>query len=51
MCLGDGICESNLCMFEVIDDFYRYSGDLFTADEVDVELLKDGIFVDMNKVC
>ena len=50
MRLSDGTRESNLRMLEAIDDLYRYSGDLFTADEVDAELMKDGISVDINKV-
>ncbi len=48
--LGDGTAESNSRMTDAINDLWRYTGDLFTTDETDAELLKSGIAVDMPAV-
>jgi len=48
--LGDGTEESKSKMINAIDDLWRYTGDLFSTDEVDKDLLNLGIGVDMTDV-
>jgi ring-1,2-phenylacetyl-CoA epoxidase subunit PaaC len=44
--LGDGTEESHHRMQRAIDDLWPYTGELFTADAIDLELADDGIAVD-----
>ncbi len=48
--LGDGTEESHERMLRSIDELWRYTGDLFSTNETDAELLKNGIGVDMNQI-
>lgn len=48
--LGDGTEESHLRMQQAIDNLWLFTGDLFTTNTVDDELLKAGVGVDMNTV-
>lgn len=48
--LGDGTKESHSRMQKGIDELWRYTGDLFYANETDAVLLKAGIAVDLTKV-
>lgn len=47
---GDGTEESHVRTLEAIDALWKYTGDLFETNNVDTELLKSGIGVDMNIV-
>ena len=47
---GDGTPESNLRMLEAIDTLYRFTGDMFASNDIDNELMKAGIAVDMKVV-
>lgn len=48
--LGDGTSESKEKMLYAIDELWRYTGDLFSSDETDKELLSLGIAVDLTEV-
>lgn len=47
---GDGTQESNVRTTEAIETLWKYTGDLFETNQVDEELLKAGIAVDMKIV-
>jgi len=47
---GDGTEESHVRTLEAIDTLWKYTGDLFETDHVDIDLVKAGIAVDMNVV-
>ena len=44
--LGDGTIESKNRMQKAINDLWMFTGELFEMDEIDFQLLKDGISVD-----
>jgi ring-1,2-phenylacetyl-CoA epoxidase subunit PaaC len=44
--LGDGTDESHLRMQTAIEDLWRYTAELFDADEVEAELLAAGVAAD-----
>jgi ring-1,2-phenylacetyl-CoA epoxidase subunit PaaC len=44
--LGDGTEESHTRVQRAVDDLWRYSGELFLADDVDVEVSAAGLGVD-----
>src|SRR5690606_36783865 len=44
---GDGTEESHTRAQAAVDDLWRYTGDLFAADEAETELAKAGIFPDL----
>lgn len=46
--LGDGTAESHDRVQEALNDMWRYTGELFYSDEVDVALSKDGIIPDLS---
>ncbi len=48
--LGDGTEESHKKIQESLDDVWMYTGELFEMTEVDTELLKQGISVDLSVV-
>lgn len=48
--LGDGTDESNKRLQEAINDLWPFTDDLFDADEVDAQLLAEGIAADISKV-
>jgi ring-1,2-phenylacetyl-CoA epoxidase subunit PaaC len=48
--LGDGTEESRRRTLRAVDELWRYSGDLFTMDDLDKELIAKGIGVDLEKV-
>jgi ring-1,2-phenylacetyl-CoA epoxidase subunit PaaC len=48
--LGDGTEESKKRSLAAIDELWRFTGDLFSTDDVDKELQKIGIGVDMSVV-
>ncbi len=48
--LGDGTPESRKKMLNAIDALWRYTGDLFSSDETDNELLRLGIAIDLKEV-
>nr|WP_221229220.1 1,2-phenylacetyl-CoA epoxidase subunit PaaC [Rubricella aquisinus] len=45
--LGDGTKESHARMQSALDAFWPYVGEMFTADPVDTELARDGVFPDL----
>ena len=47
---GDGTEESHVRTLEAIDTLWKYTGDLFETDQVDIDLVKAGIAVDMEAV-
>ncbi len=47
---GDGTKESHVRTLEAIDLLWKYTGDLFEMNEIDNNLLKAGIAVDMSIV-
>lgn len=46
--LGDGTEESHDRIQESLDELWRYTGELFYADDVDAELTANGILPDMS---
>jgi ring-1,2-phenylacetyl-CoA epoxidase subunit PaaC len=46
--LGDGTEESKMRMTAAINDLWRYTGDMFTEDDIDKDLSSIGIAVDMQ---
>ncbi len=48
--LGDGTEESNKKVLRAVDELWRYSGDLFSMDDVDRDLIAKGIAVDLESV-
>ncbi len=46
--LGDGTEESHDRVQEALNDMWRYTGELFYSDEVDVALSKEGIIPDLS---
>ncbi len=48
--LGDGTEESHERVQEAADELWMYTGEMFTADEVDELMLKSGIGADLDKV-
>lgn len=48
--LGDGTEESHQKMQEALDDFWMYTGELTTADELDNYMAQEGIGVDLTKI-
>jgi ring-1,2-phenylacetyl-CoA epoxidase subunit PaaC len=48
--LGDGTEESHQKMQEALEDLWMYTGELFEMDDVDEEMLKTGIGVDLIKI-
>jgi ring-1,2-phenylacetyl-CoA epoxidase subunit PaaC len=48
--LGDGTEESHQRMMNAIEELWMYTGDMFEMDEVDEELIKAEIAVDMKKI-
>lgn len=48
--LGDGTEESHKRLQEAVNNLWFFVDDLFDADEVDADLLSDGIAADMKKV-
>lgn len=48
--LGDGTEESHNKMQEALDDLWMYTGELFEMDDIDREMLKMDIGVDLNKI-
>lgn len=47
---GDGTPESHVRTLSAVDTLWRYTGDMFETNELDTELMKSGIAVDMSKV-
>jgi len=47
---GDGTEESHVRTLEAVDTLWKYTGDLFETDQVDADLKKVGIAVDMEAV-
>ena len=48
--LGDGTKESNLKAQDALDYLWQYTGELFEMDEIDHEMLDQGIGVDNSKL-
>ena len=48
--LGDGTQESNLKVQDALDSLWQYTGELFEMDEIDNEILNQGIGVDNSKL-
>ena len=48
--LGDGTQESNLKVQDALDYLWQYTGELFEMDEIDNEMLDQGIGVDNSKL-
>ncbi len=48
--LGDGTEESHQKMQEALDDLWMYTGELFEMDDIDREMLKMDIGVDLDKI-
>ena len=48
--LGDGTKESNLKVQKSLDVLWQYTGELFDMDEIDNEILKEGIGVNNTKL-
>ena len=48
--LGDGTEESHRRMQTALENLWPYSGELTAADEVDIEMAKNGIGVDLQKI-
>ena len=48
--LGDGTNESKTKMQEAINDFWRFTSELFEMDEIDEDLIAKGIAVDLNSI-
>ncbi len=48
--LGDGTNESNQKLQNALDDLWHFTGELFEMDEIDNELLKVSVSVDLNKI-
>lgn len=48
--LGDGTAISKSKIQVAIDNLWRFTSELFEMDEVDEELISEGIAVDLNKV-
>ena len=48
--LGDGTKESNLKVQDALDYLWQYTGELFEMDEIDNEMLNQGIGVDSSKL-
>ena len=48
--LGDGTKESNLKAQDALDYLWQYTGELFEMDEIDNEMLDQGIGVDNRKL-
>jgi len=48
--LGDGTDESKERMVNAIEHLWKYTGDLFSMDEVDATLIKEDIAVDLDEV-
>ena len=47
---GDGTKESHVRTLEAIDTLWKYTGDLFETNQLDLDLIKEGIAVDMKIV-
>ena len=47
---GDGTEESHVRTLEAVDTLWKYTGDLFETDQIDADLKKAGIAVDMDVV-
>jgi ring-1,2-phenylacetyl-CoA epoxidase subunit PaaC len=45
--LGDGTNESHQRMQRAINNLWMYTGELFEMDEIDTQLMRDGIAVDL----
>ena len=48
--LGDGTQESNLKVQDALESLWQYTGELFEMDEIDNEILDQGIGVDNSKL-
>ncbi len=48
--LGDGTAISKSKIQVAIDDLWRFTAELFEMDEVDEELISEGIAVDLNQI-
>ncbi len=48
--LGDGTAESHQRMQTALDDLWMYTGELFEMSEVEKELVKTGVAVDLEKL-
>lgn len=48
--LGDGTDQSHAKMQAAIDELWMYTGELFTPDEVELALAKDGIAPDVSQL-
>jgi ring-1,2-phenylacetyl-CoA epoxidase subunit PaaC len=48
--LADGTEESRKRTLRALEELWRYTGDLFTMDELDGELISNGIGVDLENV-
>ncbi len=48
--LGDGTGESKSKVTEALEELWKYTGDLFSMDEVDEALIKKGIAVNLDDV-
>jgi ring-1,2-phenylacetyl-CoA epoxidase subunit PaaC len=48
--LGDGTEESKSRILKAVDALWRYTGDLFSMDELDRDLISKGIALDLEKV-
>jgi len=48
--LGDGTAQSNAKMQDAIDELWDYVGELTLVNEVDKQMLKEGLGVDLDKI-
>lgn len=48
--LGDGTPESHERMQNALNELWMFTGELFDMDEVDVQLIKEGIAPDLNPI-
>jgi ring-1,2-phenylacetyl-CoA epoxidase subunit PaaC len=48
--LGDGTEESHTRMVNAVNELWMFTGDMFDMDEVDSELIKTGVAVDLKKI-
>jgi ring-1,2-phenylacetyl-CoA epoxidase subunit PaaC len=46
--LGDGTAESHARAQAAVDELWRYTGELFIADEVDRQMVAEGVGVDLD---
>lgn len=48
--IGDGTEESHQRMINAIDELWRYTGELFEAADYEMQVVEDGIGVDLSKL-